>query len=102
MRDSLILAHTRSRSRSHLRFFILASFVVQADQLASLSEAWTEADQPTAACCQTLKQFADAACVCDPSLQALLPSVGVNIEPITAVLGAAGEACGTFTVAPCP
>ena len=72
------------------------------EQLAALMEAWSESDLPTAACCQTIKQFVDAACICDPQLRELLPSVGVNVEPIESVLTAAGEKCGTFEFTACP
>ncbi len=75
---------------------------VSPDQLAALAAAWSENSLPTDGCCTTIGEFVAAACICDPTLRALLPGVGINIEPIESVLRAASDACGSFEVQPCP
>ncbi len=75
---------------------------VSPEQLAALGDAWAESNLPADGCCATIGGFVTAACICDPTLRALLPGVGVNLEPIESILRAASDACGTFEVLPCP
>ena len=72
------------------------------EQLAALGDTWAESNLPTDVCCETIGEFVEAACICDPTLRGLLPGVGVNLDPIESVLRAASDACGTFEVLPCP
>lgn len=74
---------------------------VTPEQIAGLANVWTENDLPTPVCCETIRQFVSASCICDPTLRALLPGVGVNLEPIQGVLEVASQTCGTFEVSAC-
>jgi hypothetical protein len=71
------------------------------EELTTLLSTWQENSLPSAACCETVRQFVVAQCICDQTLRSLLPSVSIQVDPIESMLATVAEGCGTFEPVPC-
>lgn len=59
------------------------------------------ANLPTMPCCSSSATFVKAECQCDPTLAAILPSVGVAVTGLKSQLAILADACGNFVMTNC-